>query len=277
MCVCAFNPHSAKSLVITALSRPFPLISHPSPFETQWAPSQKLIERSHKKTPPFSQFESDKGFKDTLLWLSLVNYFIKQGEDQIVFVTDDKGFLNNRDALIDEFFTLTGKQIKIQENSYYKTLTKSERQSSKDTMSVSLPDVSSLRDQIEEVFESIRITEFNNHWGDSQWEKTYGLSDLLDVADIEHVMKNLTQTIKKNIFSKSIPANFFFAGIDKVYDGNIDIDISNLEEADRIYKEITEKYPDYIQQFFQTIADLFNRNYVHSQPIQSISDDDLPF
>jgi hypothetical protein len=115
------------------------------------------------------------------------------------------------------------------------------------------------------------------YWGESQWEKTYELSDLLDVTDIEHVMKNLTQTIKQNIFSKSIPAHFLFSGITKVYDGNVNIDISSLEEADRIYKEITEKYPDYIQQFFQTIADLFNRNYVHSQPIQSISDDDLPF
>jgi hypothetical protein len=68
-----------------------------------------------------------------------------------------------------------------------------------------------------------------------------------------------------------------FTGVQKVYDGDAEIEIFCLEKAAQIYKEITENYPEYIQQFYQTIADLFNKSYVHSQPMQSSSDDDLPF
>jgi hypothetical protein len=64
--------------------------------------------------------------------------------------------------LVDEFFTSTGKLIEIQENSYYKTLIKLEKQPVNEVMSVPFPDVSLLRNQIEEVFESIRIIELTH-------------------------------------------------------------------------------------------------------------------
>jgi hypothetical protein len=58
-----------------------------------------VIDRANKRTPPFSSAKdaSDKGFKDCLLWLSILEFFKENGEDEVVFVSDDSGFKNNID------------------------------------------------------------------------------------------------------------------------------------------------------------------------------------
>ena len=75
-----------------------------------------IIDRANQKIPPFSSARdaSDKGFKDCLLWLSILAYFKDNGEDQIVFITDDKSaFRNNTEFLQKEFHDATGKTIEI--------------------------------------------------------------------------------------------------------------------------------------------------------------------
>ena len=75
-----------------------------------------IIDRANQKMPPFSNAKdaSDKGFKDCLLWLSILAYFRNNGENQIVFITDDKSaFRNNTEFLQKEFHDATGKTIEI--------------------------------------------------------------------------------------------------------------------------------------------------------------------
>ncbi len=52
--------------------------------------SQKLIKRALNKTPPFE--DKGRGFKDTLVWLSILNY--KNNDDKFIFLTED-GIFNN--------------------------------------------------------------------------------------------------------------------------------------------------------------------------------------
>ena len=66
-----------------------------------------IIERANGRIPPFSSAKdaSDKGFKDCLLWLSILNYFKNNGESEVIFVTDDKSaFRNNTEFLQNEFY-----------------------------------------------------------------------------------------------------------------------------------------------------------------------------
>lgn len=48
-----------------------------------------------------------------------------------------------------------------------------------------------------------------------------------------------------------------------------------IEDALNLYKEIKEKYPNYLEQFFETTAKILNLNYV--KPISEVETDDLPF
>ena len=100
------------------------------PFTKDGEMLTTIIDRANRRLPPFSAVKdaSDKGFKDCLLWLSVLAYFKDNGEDDVIFVTDDKSaFRNNTEYLQKEFHEITGKTIEIHPNSYYKELLKNRK------------------------------------------------------------------------------------------------------------------------------------------------------
>lgn len=60
------------------------------PFHTDESVLERIISRAHLRVPPFHPNDdaSDKGFKDTVIWLSLLDFFKQQGEDEVLFVTN---------------------------------------------------------------------------------------------------------------------------------------------------------------------------------------------
>ncbi len=66
------------------------------PFAKTEESLEKLIERANNKIPPFSAVEnaSDKGFKDYLLWVSILAFFKEKGEQEVEFISNDKAFLH---------------------------------------------------------------------------------------------------------------------------------------------------------------------------------------
>lgn len=66
----------------------------------------ELMERVRFKKAPFVDQEnsSDKGFKDTLIWMSFLNFANESNHDEYTIVTSDKAFLTKqKDLLVDEF------------------------------------------------------------------------------------------------------------------------------------------------------------------------------
>ena len=62
----------------------------------------EVLERVYRKKPPFSSVHgsSDKGFKDTLLWMSIIHYFEKfHSNVEVTFITSDKGFISSETTL----------------------------------------------------------------------------------------------------------------------------------------------------------------------------------
>lgn len=61
-----------------------------------------IVRRAFDKAPPFGGKEknSDKGFKDVLLWESILEFVLSHPNADILFYTKDNGF---KDILIDEF------------------------------------------------------------------------------------------------------------------------------------------------------------------------------
>jgi len=76
-----------------------------------------LMARSKKKIAPFTdnKSSSDKGFKDTLIWMTTLNFAVTSEYEEFVLVTSDKGFINNnKNNLISEFKELIpDKNIRI--------------------------------------------------------------------------------------------------------------------------------------------------------------------
>lgn len=236
-----------------------------------------ILKRANKKEPPFSSAKnaSDKGFKDCLLWLSLLEYFKTNGETEVVFVSEDGGFKDNSDYLCDEFGKITGKNIVIKPNSYYNELLESEKEEPI-KKSEPLPDFSKIREQIEEVMDTLRWEVDEDYFGNENWYKTFVLQKEVDSKYMEIVFSGLKSTINDHIFECSIPA-FKVLDLDGRLVEDKGIPMKKVENALHLYEDILKKYPDYIEQFYNATAIIINRSY--NPPIHTYEDidEDLPF
>ena len=252
------------------------------PFRKSEEIFEMIIDRANKKDPPFScnKDASDKGFKDCLLWLSLLDYFKENGEDEIVFLTDDKNaFRNYTDFLTKEFQAKTGKVIVFKPNSYYKELFEKNDiapqmdEPKKETVF----NIDEFRTEIEEVIESLRGIDDEDQFGDPQWLRTFTSSIPFDKEYVKTIFTGLRSDIFSHIFEKSVPATKVFDLDGRVIDGDAEVPIKNLENALKIYQRVLGEYSQYSEQFFEAAAKILNRNYVAPKYNSMSGDDDLPF
>ena len=247
------------------------------PYDKDASMFLKVLDRAYKKTPPFPMNDkSDHGFKDTVLWLSLVKYFKDNGEKEIVFVTEDKGFGKNQEVLIEEFKKETHKSIKIMPNSYYEELLKAEKDEPTVKTPKPLPDFGSLRDRIHNTIYDLCFVISYDYWGNEAEEPVFLISRKVDEFDMALFFLGLQKIISNHILEKSVLTEKVFPASDGFSPVMHSIPIDVLEKALSLCDEIKEKYPEYVNQFYSAVVNMFNRNYVN--PDITINPDDvLPF
>lgn len=258
---------------------------HIIPFTKDGEMLSAIIDRANKRLPPFSAAKdaSDKGFKDCLLWLSILSYFKDNGEDDVIFVTDDKSaFRNNTEYLQKEFHEITGKTIEIHPNSYYKELLKQPEKPTQESNSEKkpeeLPNLETFREEVEEAIEGLRGVDWENYFGDPQWSQTFTTSVPFDKDYAKTFFSGLRRDIADHIFEKSVPASKLLDFDGRVIDCDTEIPMQNLEKALRIYQAVLSNYSQYSEQFFEAAAKILNRNYKAPPALPfDVSDDDLPF
>lgn len=237
-----------------------------------------ILNRANKKEPPFSSAKdaSDKGFKDCLLWISLLEYFKNNGETEVVFVTDDGGFKNNIEFFCEEFNKVTGKTIVIKPNSYYNELLETEKDEPIPKKHKTLPDFSSLRDRIEKTIYDLCFVVTYDYWGNETEESIFVITKKADTFDIDIFFIGLEKTINDHILENIVLTEEVFDTLDGFAPVMHNVSIDTLERALRLYEEIKEQYPEYINQFYTAVINMFNRNYVEPKDDKDIFDD-LPF
>ena len=245
-----------------------------------------IIDRANRRLPPFSAAKdaSDKGFKDCLLWLSMLAYFRDNGEDDVIFVTDDKSaFRNNTEYLQKEFHEVTGKTIEIHPNNYYKELLKQPEkptpESNPEKKPEELPNLDTFREEVEEAIEGLRGVDWENCFGDPQWSQTFTTSVPFDQDYTKTFFAGLRSGIADHIFEKSVPASKLLDFDGRVIDCDTEIPMQNLEKALRIYQAVLSNYSQYSEQFFEAATKILNRNYKAPPALPFDVDDDgeLPF
>lgn len=250
------------------------------PFKKTGKALERIIDRANKKVPPFScnKDASDKGFKDCLLWLSLLEYFKNNGEDEIVFLTDDKSaFRNHSDFLKEEFSAKTGKTIEIQPNSFYKDIFKQDetKLQKDDVEKETIPNIDEFRTQIKDVLETLTGVYDEDWFGKPLWIQTFTTSIPFDKSYVKYFFEGLRSDIASHIFETSIPASKTLGLDERVVDGDVEIPIKNLENALELYQKILTNYSQYSEQFFEAATKILNQNYV--APKTDDKEEELPF
>lgn len=239
----------------------------------------KLLERANYKIPPFANADnsSDKGFKDSLIWISIINFFKSNGENSVVFVTDDKGFISRADVLCEEFKNETGKEIEIKECSYYHEILKPSLIEQNEVKKAISFDLSSMRDRIEVVVGNLIQVKIENDWGDYHFNKIFSVNKKIDSDYVMHICDNIDDFLNKNIFEKNVAASSLFDFDNRVTDKDYLLAIDDVESFNSLYCDIKKQCPEYLEQFYTTVANMINRNYVEEVDIDEILSGELPF
>ncbi|NCA93244.1 hypothetical protein EOM82_08430 [bacterium] len=227
------------------------------------------MERVFKKQPPFTNSDnaSDKGFKDTLLWISLLNFFGEQKNiNEVIFFTNDKdGFIKQIPELEKEFISVTGTKISIKKNIYYQEIIgkKDEHQNISD-LSVNTmlkENISKLTESINKCIRNLTTTLTQNIYGEDYYQETFSIDRYFDNNDVAQFFYYLPTLLDSHIFESSLNATIIFNNVDNVKNlASIDMDI--LYELNNLHEDIKQKYPNYIVQFYNAICAGINNNYV---------------
>lgn len=237
---------------------------------------EDVLNRANFKLPPFIESTSDKGFKDALIWLSMLNFFDSNGEQEVYLVTNDKGFRDNTEYLCKEFKEITGKTLTIKSNDYYKELLKAEPEAQPVEKQEKIPDLTQLRNRIENVLTNICGEEIPDYYGNIDWVRTFSLNKKADNSFVWVFFYSLKSNIMKHIFDVGVPTTEIFNRDERVEDGAIPISLSCLESVLKLYEDILKDYPEYKERFYGAVANIFNRNY--REPLfKEIPEDELPF
>ncbi len=138
-----------------------------------------------------------------------------------------------------------------------------------------LPDFGLLREQIRNTIEALCGIEAEDSWGNPYWERTFTTSEKVDTDYMQVIFNGLKKDILNHIFDESVPAQEILALDDRIANGNANIPIAALESAMRLYDDIKAIYPDFINQFYSTSANIINQNYIEQQV--DVGDDEIPF
>ncbi len=251
------------------------------PFSTTKKSFDCVLKRAFDKTPPFTIAEgaSDKGFKDTLIWLSVLDYFKAEGEDEVIFMTDDSIFAKNFGELKSEFSAFTGKTIEFKSNTYYIELTKTNGDLSspmEPEKQETLPDVSFLRKEIDDAYEAIIILESEDYYGNPRWDRTFAIYDMVNESYAKAFFDGLRNRIQSHMLeAKVFPSELLSVGNVEIVDKER-ISMERFEAVLKLYESVERNYPQYLDSLYLAFAQKINENY-EVKPFSDISADDLPF
>lgn len=245
----------------------------------------RVLERNRYKNPPFNSDpnSSDKGFKDTIIFLSIKDYLNETAEDDVVFyfATFDSAFIKNKDELEKEVCETTNKKLNILEvnekNKLLKELDLEEETSEEcsivDVFLQSSLNVEEIRRRINELMDEFIVDSSYDYYGNFNEEKRFDITEHITNGETEKFLGNIDYVINKNIFSNEISVLDFFENKDVIL-SKVPIRIDVVKEISELYKKVKET--EYKEAFITYVNKRINENIIYL-PKFTITDDDLPF
>ena len=245
----------------------------------------RVLERNKYKKPPFynENNSSDKGFKDTIILLTIIDFISSFGDDAIFyFITSDNGFIKYKNEIEKEIFDKCAKNITIVEgkdkNKVYKELNIVEEKSNQEEKTENIfskeeINIEEIRKRINELMDIFIWTTSFDYYGNLQDERRFEISNYINNEKTEKFLNSIDGIIEDNIFRNEILVETFFETDEWVLSKN-SIDVDTMKEISELYKKV--KDTKYKEAFINYISQRINENKVNNM-FTVESDDDLPF
>ena len=245
----------------------------------------RVLERNKYKKPPFynENNSSDKGFKDTIILLTIIDFISSFGDDAIFyFITSDNGFIKYKNEIEKEIFDKCAKNITIVEgkdkNKVYKELNIVEEKSNQEEKTENIfskeeINIEEIRKRINKLMDIFIWTTSFDYYGNLQDERRFEISNYINNEKTEKFLNSIDGIIEDNIFRNEILVETFFETDEWVFSKN-SIDVDTMKEISELYKKV--KDTKYKEAFINYISQRINENKVNNM-FTVESDDDLPF
>lgn len=253
-----------------AYTKLFP--DHIIPFTESLGIYRDALSRSMKRLPPFNKDKnaSDKGYKDCLLWLSLIEFFKSFDTTQkVIFITKDNGFLNTASELEKEFQEKTKLYLTIQKE--LPTDNQNSVSLIEDKNGEIVQDIDAFRIRLNEAMNLFCKIEIQDYYGNCNQVDTFKINNEINANDAKCIVEGLIKLLRDYALSYSLKPSTIFGSAYIVRDDH-PISMDCLEKIVALYKDI--EFNEELQSaFFNEIANRINQNYYNFY----IDDDLLPF
>lgn len=232
-----------------------------------------LFERYHFKIPPFSTGakDSDKGWKDTLIWTSLIDFAIKSDLDEFIFFSNDSMFKDFAEILKEEFLGKTKKHIEfLNANSKHEFfqeigLEKKEEQIKSKEMT---------EDEIKNIKKAIydlTVLKTTDGFGNQIEIGTFKFKNKITEEQCEQFCDTLEKKEEDYFFEDHIDISPILRNILGYCEVVAVFFYSEIQNFVKAWKDIKEKYPNKKTAFLIALKDEFNKM------VTAYETDELPF
>jgi len=238
----------------------------------------KIVERDKQKLAPFND-KGDKGFKDTAVWITFMEYAVNNKNANYFFISNDHGFIRNKIDLQKEFIAFTGiNHIKFLDklpNLVSKSIQVKEPNG---PFKETLPDnMNEFREMANNILNILIYTSIDNPYDEDYVEINFETYEKFDSDILDVIIKE----IPAFLFAHPFDYDFSFFDVFKVYPikSNYRITAKTLDEVSKFYLDIES--PHLRKSFIAFIVSKINEEcYKEAESYSrnaAIVEDDLPF
>lgn len=221
---------------------------------------QNLLNRANDKVAPFNiESKSDKGFKDTILWLSIIEYYKSKTDIEIKLVTNDGVFKKQEKDLHDEFYKETSLEIEVIKGS---NIPVSKKDNFTESISKDQPVLEIDLDEIENVIEDFRYTSDIDTFGNTYMNRNFKVHKLMDYDDTKNFLENLKilMSTKYALFKRvNLSSVFNTIGV-KAFVIN-EINSSTCNRLVNLYEKVKNGSDVYYDSFIELMMGKMNNFY----------------
>lgn len=209
---------------------------------------EDIVNRALYRIAPFINDinSSDKGFKDALLWCSILrNKKLQKFKDCILVSSDKNAFLKNEKKLIEEYYNTTKKQLKILNNNINGLLEyfgiKNVETKKQNVLSFKqIDNFDQLKESLTKNIEELIYYKEYDLFDDTEYlEKTFTIHQKVNEKDIINFFECLTVYIEEHIFFDTIDVTEIFNKIGISSKNHYNIKLQTLIDLNDIYISIS--------------------------------------
>lgn len=248
----------------------------------------QMYNRALVKKPPFIEDKnaSDKGFKDSLIWVSILEDS-HTNFDEVIFLSSDNSFIDNKDALEKEFFNIHDLEIsflrQLENKRKIKTPTISPDEKEDDYLKTieDFKKLESLRENLDRLLDRIVNVRIYNDFGEYYKEQRFSLFEKLEDIPLEKLMDNLNNLVRANIMRNTVSPSEFLNTFGDIFlfDEKEDINTQDINDLNNLLYRANFDLAEYSESIVKAIIEYINNNTFESDgnPFSTIRDDELPF